>query len=444
MATNHAYRIVSVLALLVSLSALLRADDWPHWRGPAHSGVSGEPALPERWSETENIAWKAPLDGLGISSPIVSGDRVFVTSQRGNGVVRQGPRLMQAGNAADAGERPLGGGATSGDGRVTFVVTAFDRQSGKRVWGFDLPGEGPLPSVHDKHNLASPSPATDGQRVYAWFATGQLAAIDFSGKLVWKTNLGATYGPFEINWGHGSSPTVYRDTLILVCYHESQSYLLALDARTGAVRWKVDVERGTISYSTPLVVDLGDRAEIVVNSSTGVSGHDFAGGSRLWHIEESNRFPIPMPLFENGLIFTSRGYRSSPFLAVRPGGRGNVSATHVAWRAPSGAPYVSSLVHYQGLIYMVGDVGVLTVVDASNGARTHQERIGGVYSASPVAGGGKVYLLSEDGETIVVAAGRSPRILARNRLTARQLASPAVSGGRLFIRSDRTLYAIGK
>jgi hypothetical protein len=131
-------------------------------------------------------------------------------------------------------------------------------------------------------------------------------------------------------------------------------------------------------------------------------------------------------------------------MAVRPGGRGDVSSTHVAWRAPSGAPYVSSLVHYQGLIYMVGDVGVLTVVDASNGVRTHQERIGGVYSASPVAGGGKVYLLSEDGETIVVGAGRSPKILARNRLTARQLASPAVSGGRLFIRSDSTLYAIGK
>jgi outer membrane protein assembly factor BamB len=445
MATHHALRTVSVIALVVSLSALLRADDWPHWRGPARSGVSSEAVLPERWSDTENIAWKAPLDGLGISSPIVSGDRVFVTSQRGNGVVREGPRLMQAGNAAAAGERPLGAGATSGDGRVTFLVSAFDRQSGKRVWDFELPGEGPLPSVHDKHNLASPSPATDGQRVYAWFATGQLAAIDFAGKLVWKTNLGATYGPFEINWGHGSSPTVHGDTLVLVCYHESQSYLLALDARTGAVRWKSDVERGTISYSTPLVIDLAaGKAEIVVNSSAGVSGHDFATGARLWHIEESNRFPIPMPLFENGLIFTSRGYRSSPFMAVRPGGRGDVSSSHVAWRAPSGAPYVSSLVHYQGLIYMVGDVGVLTVVDASNGARTHQERIGGVYSASPVAGGGKVYLLSEDGETVVVSAGRSPRILARNRLAARQLASPAVSGGRLFIRSDSTLYAIGK
>jgi outer membrane protein assembly factor BamB len=280
--------------------------------------------------------------------------------------------------------------------------------------------------------------------VYASFATGQVAAIDLTGKLVWKTNLGAKYGAFEINWGHGSSPTVYRDLLIVLCYHERASYMVALDAKTGAVRWKADAPSGVTSYSTPLVVETGGKAEIVVNSSVGVSGHDVVTGERLWHIEEANRFPIPMPLFQGGLIYTSRGYRSSPFMAVRPGGRGNVATSHVAWRAPSGAPYVSSLVYLDGLIYMVGDVGVLTVIDAATGTRVHQERIGGVYSASPVAGDGKIFLLSEDGETIVVEAGRTPRILARNKLTARQLASPAIAGGRLFIRSDDVMYAIGK
>jgi outer membrane protein assembly factor BamB len=149
-----------------------------------------------------------------------------------------------------------------------------------------------------------------------------------------------------------------------------------------------------------------------------VSGHDAASGRRLWHVDEANRFPIPSPLVHEGVIYTSRGYRSSPFLAIRPGGSGDVSATHVTWRVPSGAPYISSLVH--------------------------QERIGGVYTASPVAADGKVYLTSEDGETIVLAAARAPRILARNRLTARQLASPAISAGRLFIRSDDVLYAIGR
>jgi outer membrane protein assembly factor BamB len=430
-----------VFALLVSDVA---ADHWPNWRGPSASGVSGEQGLPVRWSDSENIAWKAPLRGLGISSPIAWGNLVIVTSQAGNGLVRPGPRLVQGGNPTEAGERPLGSGPTAGGGKVAFLVAAFDRASGRPAWQFELPAEGPLPSVHEKHNLASPSPVTDGERVYTWFATGQIAAIDLAGKLVWKKHLGAEYGPFEINWGHGSSPVVYKGQLILLCYHEPKSYLLALDSRTGAVRWKADAPAGVTSYSTPLVVETGGKPEIIVNSSVGVSGHDVATGQRLWHVEEANRFPIPMPLFHDGVIYTSRGYRSSPFMAIRPGGKGNVAASHIAWRVPSGAPYVSSLIFYDGLIYMIGDVGVLGVADAKTGERLYQERVGGVYSASPVAGDGKVYFASEDGETIVIAAGRTPRILARNRLDARQLASPAIAQGRLFIRSDDVLYAIGK
>ncbi len=434
--------LISIISAL--LVADVGADHWPNWRGPLTSGVSSEQGLPVRWSDNENVAWKAPLRGLGISSPIAWGDLVFVTSQAGNGLVRSGPRLVQSGNPSEAGERPLGAGPTSGDGKVVFLVSAFDRASGRPAWQFELPAEGPLPSVHEKHNLASPSPVTDGERVYTWFATGQIAAVDLAGKLVWKKHLGAEYGPFEINWGHGSSPVVYKDQLILLCYHEPKSYLLALDSRTGAVRWKADAPDGVTSYSTPLVVETGGKPEIIVNSSVGLSGHDIATGQRVWHVDEANRFPIPMPMFHEGVIYTSRGYRSSPFLAIRPGGKGNVAASHVAWRVPSGAPYVSSLIFYDGLIYMIGDVGVLTVVDAKTGERLHQERVGGVYSASPVAGDGKVYFASEDGETIVIGAGRTPRVLARNRLDARQLASPAIAQGRLFIRSDAVLYAIGK
>ena len=226
--------------------------------------------------------------------------------------------------------------------------------------------------------------------MYAWFGTGQLTAVDLAGKPVWTKNLGAEYGAFEINWGHSSSPAVHRDMLVLMCYHEKSSYLLALDSATGKLRWKADVGAGTTSYSTPLVIETGGRTEIIVNSSAGVSGHDAATGARRWHIEESNRFPIPMPLLHEGVIYTSRGYRSSPFMAIRPGGSGDVSSTHVIWRVPSGAPYISSLVHYDGLIYMVGDVGVLTVTDAKSGERVFQERIGGVYSASPSAADGKV------------------------------------------------------
>jgi outer membrane protein assembly factor BamB len=422
----------------------LIAEDWPHWRGPSASGVSAERGLPSRWSDTENIAWTAQIRGLGVSSPIVSRDLVFVTSQAGSGLVRSGPRLVQGSNAADAGERAIGAGATAGDGKVVFLVSAFDRQSGRKRWEYELPAEGDLPPVHDKHNLASSSPVTDGERVYAWFATGQIAAIDTAGKLAWKKHLGAEYAPFAINWGHGSSPVVHRGQLILLCYHERSSYLLALDARTGAVRWKQDAPAGVTSYSTPLVVDAGGRTEIVVNSSVGVSGHDFATGERLWHFNEDNRFPIPTPTAHDGVIYISRGYRSSPFMAIRAGGSGNIADSRVVWRVPSGAPYISSPVQYEGLLYMVGDVGVLTVSDAKTGERVYQERIGGVYTASPVAADGKVYLVSEDGETIVLSAGRTPAVVARNRLGVRQLASPAIAGGRLFIRADDVLYAIGK
>jgi outer membrane protein assembly factor BamB len=431
-------------ALLILLATRLTAENWPHWRGPSFSGVSNEPKLPSRWNETENIAWKSPVRGLGISSPIVWGNLVIVTSQVGSGEVRPGPRLVQGGNAAEAGERPLGSATGTENGKVVFLASALDRDSGKRMWEFELPAEGPLPSVHEKHNLASPSPVTDGERVYALFGTGQIAAIDLSGKLVWKKNLAAAYGPFQINWGHGSSPVVYKDRVILLCYHESASYLLSLNAQTGDVQWKVDAAAGQTSYSTPLVVDAPGRAEIVVNSSVGVSGHDVSTGERLWHIDEANRFPVPSPIFQNGLIYLSRGYRSSPFMAIKPGGKGDVAGSSVVWKMTSGAPYISSLVYYDGLIYMAGDVGVLTVVDAKTGERVYQERVGGVYTASPVAGDGKVYLVSEDGETIVVAAGRTPRILERNKLNARQLASPAVASGRLFIRSDDVLYAVGK
>jgi outer membrane protein assembly factor BamB len=435
----------AVLTFLLTCAA--HAENWPTWRGPASTGVSNETGLPVQWSDTDNLAWKSSFRGLGISSPIVFAGRVFVTSQLGSGVAREGPRLVQSGNAAEAGERALGGapsGASRGDSSLTFLVTAFDQAEGRKLWEYELASEGPQASVHEKHNLASSSPVTDGQRVYAWFGTGQLVALDIDGKLVWETNIGQEHGSLDIQWGHGSSPVVYNDTVILLSYQPSGSWLIGLDSRTGNVRWKHDRGRGFLSYSTPFVVESQGSAEVIVNSSEGLTAHNPATGEVLWHIAETNRFPIPMPSHHDGVIYASRGYRSGPYMAIRPGGRGDVARSHVLWKVETGAPYISSLVHYDGLIYMMGDVGVATVVDAKTGERVWQERVGGVYTASPVAADGKVYFLSEDGETVVLAAGRTPRVLSRNRLTARQLASPAIAGGRLFIRSDDSLFAVGQ
>jgi outer membrane protein assembly factor BamB len=353
---------------------------------------------------------------------------------------------VQGEDAAAAGERALGTAraAQAADGKTWFVVEAFGQADGARVWEHRFEAEGPLPPVHEKHNLASPSPVTDGEMVFAWFGTGQIVALDRHGKPVWQRHLGKEISPFEINWGHSSSPALHGDLLILLCDHAPASYLLAVDKRTGKDRWKADRGKGRASYSTPLVVDTPTGPEVIVNSSERIDAYDPRTGAHLWHAGGANRFPIPSPVHHEGVIYASRGYRSGPYLAIRPGGRGDVSSSHVAWNVPTGAPYVSSIVQYQGLIYMATDNGILTIADAGRGDTVWQGRVGGVFSASPVAADGKVYLLSETGETIVLRAGRGAEIIARNTIGERTLASMAVSGGRLFIRTDDSLVSIGR
>lgn len=432
-----------LIAIMIAPSTLA-AEDWPGWRGPRATGVSAERNLPDRWSNTDNIAWRVKLRGAGVSSPIVSGNLVFVTSQEGTGVRREGnhPSLVQGAEREKSGERTLTGAAQSD--RTRFVVAAFDRSTGTKAWEHVLDAEGDLPAVHDKHNLASPSPVSDGERVYAWFGTGQIVALDMQGKVVWQRHLAKEYGPFDINWGHSSSPALYKDSLILVCYHSPASYLLSLDAKTGKTRWKVDRGRDVISYSTPVIADGPRGPELIINTSEGVDGHHPETGERLWHFAEPNRFPIPAPSPHQGTLYLTRGYRSGPYMAIRTGGRGDVSKTHVAWHVPTGAPYVPSAVQYNGVFYMAGENGIVNAVDAGNGERLWQERIGGIFTASPVAGDGKVYLVSETGETVVLQAGRTPKVLARNPVEGHFVASPAIAGGRLFLRADDRLIAVGR
>jgi len=436
------------LCLAVTGIAAVSAADWPQWRGPLGTGVSEEKGLPLRWGRADNVAWTADLGGVGVSSPIVAGGRVFVTSQIGTGISRPGPRLAQGSAAAAAGERALGTArsapAEAASGRTYFLVEAFDRRTGSRLWSYRFEAAGPLPSTHDKHNLASPSPVSDGELVYAWFGTGQIVALDMNGKLVWQRHLGLEISPFVINWGHSSSPTLYRELLVLLCDHEPASYLLALDKRTGKERWKADRGKGRQSYSTPFVVDLSSGPELIVNSSQRVDAYDARTGALLWYVGGANQFPIPSPAFHDGVLYMTRGYRSGPYMAVRPGGRGDVSGSHVVWQVPTGAPYVSSIVYDGGLLYMANDVGAITVLDAESGRRIWQERVDGLFSASPVAGDGKIYFVSETGDVIVLRGGREPAVIARNVLGERLMGSPAVSNGQLFIRSDDRLFCIGR
>jgi len=437
----------SVAALL--LPPRLPAENWPQWRGPSSRGVSVESGLPTAWSAAENIAWKAALAGMGTSSPIVWGERVFVTSQVGHAPVAGGnshPLLARDDRSLAARENAIGGerDAVRRQSGVALVVEAFRRSDGQRLWEYRAEAAGPLPENHEKHNLATPTPVTDGERLYAWFGNGQVVALDTNGARVWSRHLGLEYGSFLNQWGHGSSPVLYRDLLILLVDHEPAAYLLALDKHTGKERWKVDRGGGRVSHSTPLVVPGPAGDEMIVNSSERIDAYDPANGKLLWHAGSERQTPIPTPVFHDGLIYMSRGYRNSDYLAIRPGGRGDVTASHIKWNAPGAASYVPSILHYQGLLYMTNEVGVLTCADAETGERVWRHRLSGVFFASPVAGDNKIYMVSETGETFVLEAGREPRVLAANNVGERLIASPAISNGRLLLRSDRTLFAIGE
>ncbi len=442
--------LAAAIAAFVASTAL-SAENWPSWRGPRDTGVSPDTNLPVTWSDTDNVAWRTKLTGLGVSTPIVWGNRVFVTSQVGNVAARDGrhPTLI-TGDALDtSGERTLGGRKqgerNKADDTVRFILTALDRASGRPLWEHAIQAEGPLPEVHEKHNLASPSPVTDGARVYAWYGTGQLVAVDMNGKPVWTRNLAKEVAPVSIIWGPGSSPAVYGDTLYLLAYHGTSAYLMAVEAATGKTKWKVDGGKDVTSYSTPVMVQAPGGPELVINSSEGVVGHNPQTGERLWFYAEANSFPVPAPIpASGGLIYLNRGYRSSPYMAIRAGGRGDIADTHVVWRQATSGPYVPSLVHYQDLLYMATDAGIVSAIDAATGQRVWQERIPGVYMASPVAGDGKIYFADETGTTLVLEAGRTLKVLAKNKLSGRFGASPAIAGGRLFLRSDDEVVAIGK
>jgi outer membrane protein assembly factor BamB len=430
--------------LLVSSCLTAHAANWPQWRGPAGNGVSTEEGVPVNWSE-DSLAWSVDLRGLGVSSPVVWGDKVFVTYQIGAGKLRPGnhPSLVQGGDPIAAGETPLGGTrAASNETGVTFVLAAFNTSTGDLLWETVMAHEGEFPEVHEKANMANPSPTTDGELIYAWFASGQLMAVDMDGAVVWKRNLGSDLGAFDIGWGHSSSPAIYNDKLVLICYQVGFSTLLALDKKTGKDIWRQDREAGVISYSTPLFVDAPSGKEMIVNSGFGVEAFNPDTGEKLWLYEEPSRFPIPAPIHRDGVIYLNRGYRSSPYMALRVGGRGNVAETHIAWRSATGGPYISSLVEYDGLLYMANDTGILTCIDAATGERVWQERLGGVFSASPVVADGKIYFSSETGEMLVLKAGRTAEVLARNKLRGHTLASPAISDGKIFIRFDNRLVAV--
>ena len=422
----------TILSFLVAAS--VTAQDWPQWRGPGGLGVSPETGIATRWSPGDNVAWQTPLEGLGTSTPVVWGDRIFLTSQLGTGPIDE--RGAQFPGTRRGAARPSGRG-------VTLLVQAFRRENGRLDWEHRLAAEGRVPAVHRNHNLATPSVVTDGERLVAWFGNGQVVALDLEGRRLWSRHIGRDYTPFDVLWGHGSSPQLYEDLVILQCDHPAGAYLVALDADTGEQRWLVDRGLSLRAYSTPLVVPTDDGDQLIVNSSRWIEAVDPRTGQPRWRAGAPVELATGMPVYDDGVLYSTRGYASGPYLSVETGGSGDVSETHVRWRRATGAPYVSSLLLYRGLLYMATENGILTITDPDTGDPVTRTRLGGVYIASPVAADGHVYLLNEDGETIVLEAGPDARVVSRNALGERALASPAIAHGRIYIRTDLHLWAIG-
>jgi outer membrane protein assembly factor BamB len=383
---------------------------WPGWRGPSAQGLVADSGYPDTWSDTENVLWKVEVPGRGNSSPIVWGDRLFLTT------------------AYDGGER--------------LSVLCYQRSDGTLLWETRIPHRG-VERGHRKNGHASATPVTDGSRVYASFGTHGLVAVDFDGRVVWQEPL----GPIENYHGSAGSPILYEDTVILYQDHRGPSFVAAFDTATGKPRWWNE-RKATIGWGTPIVIRAGGRDELIVSSEDEVTAYSPRTGQFLWKAVGNTFEVIPTPTVGHGLVFCSSG-RAGPTLAIRPGGKGDVTDTHVAWQTAKGSPFIPSTLVVGDQLYMVNDMmSVVTSYQARTGELVFQGRLGRPqkesFSASPVAVDGKVFFTNDSGETFVLRAGPELDILRVNRLGAPVLASPALVDGRWYWRTDRELICIGE
>jgi outer membrane protein assembly factor BamB len=436
-------RTVVTAGSLLALGGLPAAQDareWPQFRGPMAGVAADHPDLPERWSTTENVAWVAGVPGMGWSSPVVWGEHVFVTS-----VVSAEPQSLPK-PGFYLGDWP----ASTAEHR--WMVYDLDVRTGAVRWVREVHRGAPGHQKHLKNSYASATPVTDGERVYVHFGNLGLYAFDLTGNPVWSKPL----GPYATrnNWGVGSSPALHDGRLYFVSDTDDQSFLAAYDARTGDEIWRVDRDEGT-NWATPFVWAHAARTEIVTNGSDRVRSYDL-DGRLLWSLTGMSTITIPTPFARHGLLYLASGYVADPnrpALAIRPGASGDISLlpgatsnAFVAWSLPAGAPYNPSPLVYGDIYYTLFDRGFFTAHDARTGAPLYsRQRIApdaGGFTASPWAYNGRVFALNEDGDTYVLRAGTTFEVLGRNSLGEMTLASPAVSGGSLFIRTASKVYRL--
>jgi outer membrane protein assembly factor BamB len=391
---------------LFLLVALLLAQDWPEFRGPAGQGLSDAKELPLTWSESTNIRWKTPIPGKAWSSPVIQGNKIWLTS------------------ATDEGKSLRAVSVNCETGTIQQDIEIFHLKS-------------PSP-VNNKNSYASPTPVLEEDRIYLHFGSFGTACITSGGKTLWKTRLDYDNGQH----GPGGSPVLYGGLLILSCDGRDTQYVVALDKLTGKVKWK-KLRQGYQAYTTPLIVRRPKGDQVISPGAFHAISYEPLTGKEIWQVDYPDGFSnVPRPVYGNELVYICTGFQQPSLLAVRLDGRGNVSKTHVAWTLTSGVPLTSSPILVGDELYFVNDNGIASCVDARTGRECWRVRLGGNYSASPIYAAGRIYFLSEEGETVVIAPGREFKKLAVNQIDGRTLASMAVSNSSIFIRSETHLYCI--
>jgi len=421
--TSHAgestRRILLRLALLGAFigTRLFAANDWPEFRGPTAQGISGAKNVPLHWSATSNVVWKTAIPGEGWSSPVLVNGKIYLTT------------------------------ATTDSTNTSLRALCVDASNGRVLWNVGVlqPDADATQQIHKKNSLASPTPIVRDGCVYVHFGHMGTAALDLSGKILWRQTA-LNYSPMH---GNGGSPALVGDQLVFSCDGESDPFLVALDAKTGKVRWKTP--RNTtaarmFSFSTPLAIEVDGKAQIISPTSGFVAGYDPADGREIWRARYPEGFSIiTRPVFAHGLLFVSSSYMKPVLYAVKPAGaKGDVTDTHIVWSYPKGAPNTPSPLVVGDEIYFVSDSGIATCLDARTGNLHWSERLGGGFSASPVLAESRIYFQNEEGVGTVLKAGKSFEVLAKNDLGERTLASPAITDNTLFVRSKSHLWRIGE
>ena len=416
-----------LVVLFFFVAGLIRAENWPGWRGPSGDGISAGKGIPTKWSSKENIAWRIAVRGEGHSSPIVWGDKVFLTSS-----------------------------LTEKNKRILLCI---DRLSGQTVWQRDVV-QSPPETVHRLNSRASGTPATDGRQVYVTFMRAEgdkviapnvgserlitpgkiiVAAYDLDGNEKWKTNV----GDFLSAHGFNTCPVLFEDLVILNGDHDGNAYLVALDRQSGRQRWRTRRENKTRSYVTPIIREIDGITQMILSGSLCIASYDPRNGKRHWIVDGPTEQFVASMVYDGKYVFATGGYPERHTLAIRPGGKGNVTDTHIAWRTTRGAAYVPSPIISGRYLLMVADSGIASCFEARTGKRHWMERLPGGHSPSPVSADGLVYFVSDRGVTTIIRPSETFAVIAKNELGEPVSASPAISQGQIFLRTHQHLYCIG-